>query len=244
MSSFRKFSTLIVAALVGVAMLGAPASARASFSLYLQEDGGGFVLKDTQADFTGVSFNGTFGDFKIQFLGGSSDNTGTPSDLLTGVTSIKNLSGNTHTLSIWVNQTNYTLPTGTPLIVESGMAATINSGTLKLTDIFQAYADTNNGTPLTTGTSDFTNGPQDATKTGSTADTGSATGLFNRTNTNYSLTSVSNFELSGGGQINSSSHVNVSAVPAPAGVVLALSSLPFLGIGTWLRRRKANLQTS
>ena len=36
----------------------------------------------------------------------------------------------------------------------------------------------------------------------------------------------------------------MTAVPAPAGVVLALYGLPFLGLGTWLRRRKVNVQNS
>jgi hypothetical protein len=30
-------------------------------------------------------------------------------------------------------------------------------------------------------------------------------------------------------------------VPAPAGLVLALTGLPCLGLGTWFRRRKAKV---
>jgi len=237
MNRFHNFLPLGVAALVGAAVLGAPTQASATLALYLQEDGGAITQVATAADFTSVSFNSTFSDFTVNILGGSSDNGATLSDLLSSTTSVKNNTGATHTLSMWVSQTNYNLPAGTPLSVESGLGGTVDTGTLTLTGIFQAYADKNNGLR---GTTDFTNGSQNATANGNPFDTGSAFGSFNRTGL-YSLTSVANFKLSGGGQANFSSQVHVTPVPEPSSVVLALSSLPLLGIGTWLRRRKANV---
>ena len=88
----------------------------------------------------------------------------------------------------------------------------------------------------------FTNGPQNDTQLGSTFDTGSAVGSFNRTSTNspYSLTSVANLTLSGNGVVNYSDHVNVTyTAPAPAGLVLALAGLPVFGLGAYIRRRRA-----
>lgn len=235
----------LAAALVGAVVLGAPTRAHAALNLYLQEagvNGGLITLVATAADFTSTSFSGDYGDFTVTIQGGSSHNAGNPSDLLSSTTAVKNNSGSTKTLNLWVSQNNYTLPAGSPLLVESGLGGSKNtSTTVGLTDIFQAYADKNNnlvaaGT-LTGGaaTADFTNGPQTAAPTGNTFDTGSAFGLFTRTGT-YSLSSVANFTLSGGGTANYSDHVNVT-VPAPAGVVLALTALPCIGVGSWLRRR-------
>lgn len=236
MFRFRNILPLALAVLSGIAILGAPASARADFNIYLQEDGGAITLVGSGADFTAASFTGTFGDFKVSIFGATSDNGASLSDLLSSTTSVENLSGSTHTLSLYASQTNYTLPTTTKLNVESGLGGSISTGTVGLTGIFQAYADANNNL---LGFGDFTNGPQNANLNGSTFDTGSATGVFNRDAGPYSLTSVANLTLSGHGKVNYSDHINVTAVPVPAGLVLVLSAMPVLGIGTWLRRRKA-----
>jgi len=151
---------------------------------------------------------------------------------------VENIGTSTATLQLYVSQTNYTLPVGTPLLVESGLGGSVENGTLGLTGIFQAYADSGN-TLLGMG---YTNGAQNATADGSSFDTGSASGLFNRGVTNYSLTSVVTFTLSEGGLANFSDHVKVTAAPEPGAVALALTGLPFLGIGNWLRRRKVKVQ--
>jgi hypothetical protein len=227
-----------LAILVGAAILGAPASARASLNIYLQEagvNGGAIHLVATAADFTAVSFSGTYGDFTVSIFGGSSDNDASLSDLLSSTTSVKNNAGASKTLKLYVSQNNYTLPAGSPLNVESGLGGSVNSGALTLTSIFQAFADKNNNL---LGMGDFTNGPQTATPSGSTFSTGSANGLFTRTG-DFSLTSQVNFTLSGGGKANYSDHENVTAVvPAPGGVVLALTGLPVLSISAWLMRRR------
>ena len=54
----------------------------------------------------------------------------------------------------------------------------------------------------------------------------------------YSLTFVESFTLSAGGSLTLTGG-NVQVVtPAPSTAVLALSGLPLLGLGLWLRRRK------
>jgi hypothetical protein len=219
-------------------LLGTPQLARADLRIYLQEDGGAITLVGSGASFTSASFNGTFGNFNVTIFGGASNNTSTLSSLLSSAVSVQNTSGASHTLRLYVTQDGYSLPIGSPLSVESGLGGSVNNGAVGLTGIFQAWADRNNNL---LGMTDFTNGPQNATQNGSTFDTGSAFGLFTRTGL-YSVTSVANFFLSGGGTVNYSDHVNLSAaaVPAPAGIILALSGAPCL-IGAWLRRRKANL---
>jgi len=217
-------------------LLGTPQLARADLRIYLQEDNGAIVQVASGTSFTNASFSGTFNDFRVDVLGGSSVNGTTLSSLLSSTTSVTNLSGTQHTLHLYVTQDGYSLPSGSPLRVESGLGGSVNNPSLTLSNIFQAYADRNNNL---LGMTDFTNGPQSASQSGSTFDTGSAFGLFFRTGL-YSLTSVANFQLSGGANANYSAHVNLAATPAPAGIVLALSSVPCF-VGAWLRRRKANL---
>jgi hypothetical protein len=250
MIRFRNFLPLFVAALVGTAILGFPASARADLEIALQEDGvdggdgvGVRHVVATAASFTAATYSGTYGDFTVTVFSGSSDNAADLSDLLSSTNKVKNNAGTAKTLRLWVTQDGYTLPLGSPLSVESGLAGTVNTGTIGFTGIFQAYADKNNNL---FGTGDFTNGAQNASPNGSSFDTGSATGSFTRSG-DYSLTSVTVFDMSGGASGNFSAHVNVTApatAPAPAGVVLALSALPFLGIGSWLGRRKLKVQNS
>lgn len=239
-----KRTRLIGPALAILALLLATNSSRADLEIALQEagvNGGAITVVATGADFSAASFTGAYGDFSVKVFGGSSDNGATLSDLLQSTTSVTNTNATSAaTLHLYVSQTNYTLPTGANLSVESGLGGSVNQGTVGLTGIFQAYASNSN---TLFDTTQFTNGLQTATQTGTTFDTGSAFGTFARTSAMYSLTTEVNFTLSAGGQANYSSHENLTA-PAPAGVVLALTGLPFLGIGTWLRRRKAEVQNS
>src|SRR5215468_5514297 len=129
------------------ALLGFSSPASAILQIFLQEDGGAITSVGTGADFMSVSFTGGFGpggvggtDFTVNILGASSDNGASLSDLLSSTVSVKNNTGATHTLNLWATQTNYSLPTGSPLSVESGLGGSVNTGTVGLTDIFQAYA--------------------------------------------------------------------------------------------------------
>jgi len=240
MNKFR----LIAPVWAVLALLLATSPSHATFNIYLQEagvNGGAITQVGTGADFTSASFTGTYGDFTVKVYGGASDNDATLSDLLSSTTSLTNNAGSTQTLNLYVSQTNYTLPAGTPLVVESSLGGSVTTGTLDYTNIFQAYADKNN---VLLGMSDYTNGPQTATPTGSSFDTGSATGLFDRTaGEPYSLTSMVTFTLSGGGKANFSDHVNVTATPAPAALVLVASGVPALALA-FLRRRKVKVQQS
>jgi hypothetical protein len=236
MSKYFRSLTSPIAAMIAVAVMAMATPARADLTLYFQEDGGAIVQQGPSSpDFTTVSFNGTYGDFAITLLGGSTKNTATKSDVLSSTTEIVNSDPNSsHTLTIYISQTNYTLPSGSPLVVESGLSGTVNGGSVGLPNIFQAYADKNN---TLLGMSDYTNGPQSATLHGTTFDTGSASGAFTRTG-DYSLTSVSTFVLSVGGDINYSNHINVTPTPEPSTMALAgLGALGFVVYG--LRRRKA-----
>jgi hypothetical protein len=191
----------------------------------LQEAGvnGGLpTVVATGADFTAAQFTGTYGDFSVSVVGVSSHNAANLSFLDSSATSVKNI-GASATLKIAVFQDNYTLPAGSPLVVESGLGGSVTTGNLSLSNIFQASASSTNNT-----TFDFTNGPQTATPTGSTFDTGSATGQFNRSG-NYSLSSTAAITLTAGGEINFSSHVK--ATPSQTGTPVAPGQ--FATMGFW-----------
>jgi hypothetical protein len=235
----------LTARIAPIAMLGAILAvgvvpAHATLIISLQEDSGPIANVGTAANFTSVSFTGTVGDFTVTIDGASSGNAASQSFLLSSDTEVHNNDTATHTLHVWASQTDYSLPAGSPLQVESSMGGSVNSGTLTLTNIFQAYADKNNnllGAPLPgPAITDFTNGPQSATPSGSAFDTGSAFGHFTRTG-NYSLTLVSNIELSGGGDMNLAAHEHVT-VPEPWSIAIAGPGVLGL-IGYGLRRRRA-----
>jgi hypothetical protein len=236
MIRYRNVLSLLAAALVGATIVGVPTQARAEFALYLQEDGGTIdKVASTLVDFTSLTYSATYHDFTVTILGGSSDNGALLSDVLTSTTSVTNNSGATHNLRLYASQTNFTLPAGTPLLVEASLGGSINTGTLVLSNIFQAFADKNNGLLIT---SDFTTGPQDATRSGSAYDTGSAFGQFNRTGM-FSMSTVASLTISAGGKVNFSAHEEMAPAPAPAGLLLALAGIPAFGVGAWLRRRRS-----
>ena len=221
----RRMRGLVSLVLAASFVLVASSRADAALQIALQHDdvnGGAITVVGSAADFSAVSFNNSYGDFTVTLFGGASNNTALLSDLLSSTVQVRNNGTTTQTLNLFVTQTNYTLPAGSPLMVESGLGGTVNSGTVSLPGIFQAYADSGNNA---FGMTDFTNGPQNATLTGSTLDTGSATGLFNRVGL-YSLTSVVRFEVSAGGNGNFSTHVNVSVPDAGS-----TASLLLLGVG-------------
>jgi len=241
---------LTLAALAAASLLSTPQSARAALQLALQEDGGpGFTIvagdATSASDFTSFSYTtptgSPFGDFKITIFGGSSNNGSALSDLMSSTTSIENLSGATHTLHLWVTQTNYDLPAGTPLTVEAGLGGSVGPGTVGLKGIFDAYAYDQIGglnDPLAPFNTTGTHATADATQTGSTFDTGSRTGSLNRTLTYFALTSVANITLSGHGKVNFSSHINVTPAPEPATMTMVLIALPFVGFMAHRSRRR------
>jgi hypothetical protein len=230
---FAKLLTLSL--VVCVAIVGLPSMAGASTIFALQEDGGGYTIEGSGPSLSTASNSGTFGDFTFTITGVAADNGATLSDLLSSAVSIRNNSSATHTINILVSSQDYTLPLGPNLRIESGMGGSLSSGTLVAT--FQSYADKNN---TLAGVSDFTLGLQSCSLNGSTCDTGSASGVFTRLGTPYSLTSVATLTLSGGGVANFSAHENVTNVPEPSSLMLIGSSLILFG-GLGLKKKRKNV---
>jgi hypothetical protein len=229
MKNLAKFA--LSGALVAGLVLVASSRAEASLQVLLQEDAGAWVQSagGPYPSFSTQTFaNSVFGDFTLSLGNVVADNGAALSDVLSSALRVTNNTAVSHTLNILITETDFSLPAGSQLRVESGLGGTINVGTLALTGIFQAYANANNAlpglvNPLAT-LNDFTNGPQNGALNGSTFDTGSAIGNFSRTNPLYSVSSLTHLVLGAGAQINFANHVNLTAVPEPI-------SLSLLGTG-------------
>lgn len=234
---------LVVAGLVGFAWSGSTKAG--TIEIALQETVGthitAFTVIDSGAGFTPLTVNSlTFGDFDVTVLSADAVNGASLSELLNSTLSIQNVSGAAATLQVSVTETDYSLPTGTPLTMESGLGGSVTMGTILPTPVvFQAYAD-NTDSSFGTG---FTNGPQVALLTGTTMDTGSVQSQFPRSSPTslYSASSVVTVALGAGGTINYSDHVDftVAPLPATASTGLALvAGLAVVGGVSVIRRRQ------
>ena len=229
MKNLAKFA--LSGALVAGLVLVASSRAEASLQVLLQEDGGAWsqATGSPYPSFSAQTFgNGTFGDFSLSLGNATAVNGASLSDLLSSALVVTNNGAASHTLNILITETDFNLPAGSQLRVESGLGGSINVGTLAtdgnlpgLRQCQQRFAGSVN--PLATLT-DFTNGPQNGTLNGSTFDTGSAIGNFSRTSPLYSVSSLTHLVLGAGAQIDFQSHVNLTAVPEPI-------SLSLLGTG-------------
>jgi hypothetical protein len=162
--------------------------------------------------------------------------------------------GGTHTLTIVLSENGWLAPAGNPLGLSLSAGGSIgntpggpSNQTLTVDSTAQGFLDT--GNVLATS----------QTPVGSTTPLASASASVNGTNTDnlvytpdpatslvpgavpFTLTTVYTFTVTTDG--NNTGDFNVSgsltaAAPAPAGLVLALTGLPTLGLGAWLRRRR------
>ncbi len=226
----------VMALAIGIFVLGAPPRASATFLLALQEDAGSITTVASGPSFGPLSASGTFGDYAFSLFSATALDGVAGSNLLSAVARITSLVAATHTVSLYVSNQDYTLPTGSPLTVRSGM-----SGTFGLTGpgftagpAFQLWADAANGLLAIPGT--FTNGFQLANPVGGTRTLGTGvdpSGTFTRSGP-YSLTERTTIETTGLGDSNYSSHVIVAAtaVPEPrATLIMFMVGLVALFIG-------------
>jgi len=235
MKCFRVSLSLIVAALVGAAILGAPTQAQAAFKMTLSDsDGNSFVVNDnniplgTALDLDPTSgqiiFTGALGAFNIQISVGTSNAPGTPSlaQLTINNTSISSLGfAGDKTVTVTLSDTGFTSPTGLTTM-ESQLSTTQLPANSNVT--FQSFLNGNPGTLLNLNT-------VGGTRIGN---------AVNITSTPFTLANTTTYTVHGQGVGTTltvqTTGLTAVAVPAPAGLVLALTGLPVAGFG-WLRRR-------
>jgi hypothetical protein len=239
---FRK--SLWMAALVGAALLGTATRARANLELDLQEDGGTVVKINVANDQGPATFSGKLGlggaggtDFTIFISVGFSNSPGGINGITNvGTVSITNNTGATHTLHINVSAQDFTSPSSPPspaLDLADTVSGSGIDGTLSGT--FQGFADASNalfGTGFKGQLLNFAVSGQSQSFSADGLAHGFASGP------KYSETILSSYTLGGGTSMTLTGGNTQTMVPVPAGLVLALSGLPFLGLPLLRRRRK------
>ncbi len=230
MIRFRKHLPWV--ALAVVALFGTANPVRAGIELDIQEDNG-IVHR-----FTTGNFSGTIGDFTIAAAFGSSNAPGGSNALtqLAAFSVTNNDSSTAHVLHISVSATGFTSPQSPPPLnlLDTVSGSVVNGD---VTGDFQGYADASDvlfGKGF--ASSDLTFSTVGSSKSFS-ADGGK--GGFSPDGNTYSESIFANYSLSGGSSLTvTGGNTQTIPTPAPAGAVLALTGLPLLGIGGWLRRRK------
>jgi len=241
--AIRKLANL--AGMAAMAALGLTMSAKADLIITAQQTGMGVVGPTTVATGsptdgagTGVVYNPSadifFGNFRIQGVSVSETQTATLSQVLSSTLTITNMDSVAHTLTVMISATNFTAPTTPPdvLLRESigGTTPAINSGAGNAIS-FVSKAGAAPAAP--TLTPDITGN--------SLGYASNATQLITSgLSAPYTIMQTYVITLNAGSELQFTGRTNlVSAVPEPATVAMALTALPILGLGAWVRRRRA-----
>jgi len=261
----KKFFVCLAAAL---GILLSQGSARAAYAVQVYDDGnlefqsgsgvasigagGSFILGNS------LIYNSNTTHFSITNGSALSNNPGTPVsanlDLSTNeqITTVFGVNGGTHTLKIVLSQTGFTAPAGSPLNLSSSMngsfVGTVTGNSVSAN--YQGSLDPTNalfGTPASGTTSPLTGtivtvAPAVSQPLILLPGTSSKLVPGGTPFSMMDVVSLTFFANPGSGQDTANvSGSTVATVPAPAGLVLILSGLPCVGIGTWLRRRQVRL---
>jgi hypothetical protein len=243
----------LAALLVGAAILGAPAQARAFFQISVFVDGTNQGVTTTGSAIN-FGVNATVTDFTVvvgsltNFPGTSASafETNTTNNSVTATTSF----ATSHTVTIVVSENFWTAPGGPVLLSSSAGGSIVDAvdGGFSVAATNQGFVDNSNTLATTVspggvsttkanasaslggvGTDPLVYSPSPATQTASGG-------------TPFALTQVFVYTFSAGAgagdSAGGSGTVSVTTVPAPSEFVLGLTAIPFLGIGAWLRRRR------
>jgi hypothetical protein len=222
-----------LAVLSGAIVLAATTPARAdNIIMNIQEDSGSVK---TISGTNSVNFNGTWADFTIGSAFGNK-NQGTFKSLTQqGAFSVTNNDSVKHTLHISVTGLDFTSPNSPPpLLVLDTVSGSLLNGHVKGT--FQGFADALNtafGTGFASSLLSF-----DVSGLSQSFSANGAKAGFSPNGAAYSLTLFIDIEFDAGTSITVDGGNVQTVVPAPAGIVLILAGMPFVGLGCFLRRRR------
>jgi len=259
-----RFKGLLSAILAGVAVAWLASPAQASFQIAVFVDGAANPSLVTTGTANNFSANGVVGDgvnnlFNVSVNSQTNWNGSQQGDLMsdTSNNTITALFGSgTHTLTILISENDWMAPTTNKVLLSDSTGGSIGvigiGATNNVSASVTGYLDTSNALPTTINpggsATPTTSASASVTGTGFTNTTaplvfnpGTVSAIVN-SSTPFTLTEklVYTFTVSGNPVIASggSSTTLTATVPVPAGVVLALSGLPVLGAGAWLRRRR------
>ncbi len=243
MTSCTKKLAVLAALVAGLLM--ASSTAQASYFYEVFEDGSNVgVLPSGVQTNAGTSFQQTFStaDFSITMTSSFTVQNPSLTTLNTQLQASLNPGAGTHTIELKLAYTDYTLPNGNPKDVSSAGSATFSDATAGNTATGQAWADATDSSTFNTGA---TAGQQIAINPTTTVGTNLGVVLnpnpaqFQFVGTTFSLKQDLTLKLTS--DLNTSGQVQLIttvASPAPAGLVLAFTAAPFLGLGAWIRRRR------
>jgi hypothetical protein len=267
-SQMRKWFKLFTALSVAAAMLCSASTVRADFGIFITSGTSSVTFDattNTVAVAGGSITNATNGTFGSQGGGltvtgagtqlvtitglqvnnqvmsatiGSGNSPGTPTVAALALSSIFISFGNATTLTIDVSDQGFTNPTGSPVTaMTSGSATASPTNKMDVGFAIETWLNPGNGLfaktppPLDNFSASIAPG-MSAAEPGAFASVNAAAP--------YSLTLEMRYvPLQAGDAItDSSSALSVIGIPEPAGIILALTGLPFLGAGWLLRRRR------
>lgn len=231
---------------LSLALLGGASHARADIDIYLSQDGDPFTHVAYGAGGT-LTFSGTFGDFTLVTETGITNYDGFPSIgfLETRTSQTLNKEG-TAELRVLVAVTDgfqgdlafFQEPSGTDLVLMSNVGTsspTNSSGTILFESFANATGDPLNPTPGIASPPLLV-----TTLTGGGA--GPNFTPFTRLPEGYTLYNLTTITLFGPGDTagsTGSTSVTAAAVPEPSTVMSVLIGLPLVGLGAWVRKRRA-----
>jgi len=222
-------------------------TARADVLITASVDGGAPILLTINASDPPTAlgtFSGGIGDiYTVGFASTGGTQTALRGDQVKVELFVTQVVSGNHTLTLLSSVSDFTAPPGPNVIASSSFSGTVAAGTTAQVD-YAAYINDDNGlghtdTLIVAGTTSASGGLTTAPLLPP------VDGFINTTETPaYSLTMVETFHTHArGATVNTAattSVLQVSAVPEPSTVALAIAGLPMLIGGAWLRKRRAH----
>jgi hypothetical protein len=243
MKCFPLFLSL-VAVLVGASIFGVPSQACAQFQLIISSADAGAIttITDNQSGDTNnsegvIQFSGQVGpNFSIVVTASTMTALGSATNPIIDLTfAITKLTGTADTLTLRAGDFNFgppTTPSGNMVLPMSVTSGTLTSGVTvtNFATLDNQNNSNNRGVTSQSATSTFTTTSFSGTSTLPFSGSSNFTG-------DYALAEVitSTGSASGDARLGA---LPPAPTPAPAGLVLALTAMPILGLGRWLRRRQ------